>query len=127
MTVRYDSYIEALQSGVIDLNNVSLSVIVVSKYYKPQATDTLQNVTGKIAAFENLFVGDELKELSMSDIMDRISAYCKTYKSEKNIELSEIAGFVTYKKDAIIPIPESDEVEIKDVLCFYEDLKINEQ
>lgn len=112
MTVRYNSYIQALSDGTIDLNNVTMSVIVVSKYYKPKETDTLQDVTSRLATFENLFIEDEMLRLSMSEIMDRITAYCKAYKSLNNIELSDIAGFVTY---------------VGDILCFYEDLKISEQ
>lgn len=111
MTVRYNSYIQALSDGTIDLNNVSMSVIVVSKYYKPKEVDLLENVTSKLATFDNLFIEDEMLRLSMSEIMDRVTAYCKAYKEMNNIELKDIAGFVTY---------------VGDILCFYEDLKINE-
>ena len=111
MTVRYNSYIQALSDGTIDLNNVTMSVIVVSKYYKSKESDTLQDVTSRLAIFENLFVGDEMKELSMSEIMDRITAYCKAYKSLNKIELSDIAGFVTF---------------LGDTLCFYEDIKVQD-
>lgn len=111
MTVRYNSYIQALSDGTIDLNNVSLSVIVVSKYYKPTEADTLKDVTSRLVTFDNLFVDDEMLRLSMSEIMERVTAYCKLYKTEKEINLEDIAGFVTFSGDT---------------LCFYEDLKVQE-
>ena len=112
MTVRYNSYIQALSDGTIDLNDVNLSVIVVSKYYKPKESDTLQDVTSRLAKFDNLFVDDEMLRLSMSEIIERVTAYCKLYKAEKEISLEDVAGFVTFSGDT---------------LCFYEDLKISEQ
>ena len=111
MTVRYSTYIQALSDGTIDLNNVAMCVIIVSKYYKPKDADTLQNVTSQLATFDNLFVDDEMLRLSMSEIMDRVTAYCRAYKEMNNIELKDIAGFVTFSGDA---------------LCFYEDLKVQE-
>lgn len=127
MTVRYNQYLEALQTGVIDLNNVSLSVIVVSKYYKPKATDTFQNVTSKLADFKGIFIDDDMLKLSMSEIIDRVTGYCKTYKDLNNLDLLEVSGFVVYAQDLIkVTQLEGSEpiTEIIDVLCFYEDLKI---
>lgn len=111
MTIRYNSYIEALQNGTIDLNNVNLSVIVVSKYYKPKEIDLLENVTSRLMTFENLFTNNDMEVLSMSDIIERVTAYCKLYKSEKEISIEDIAGFVTY---------------VNNTLCFYEDLKVQD-
>ena len=101
MTVIYDTYYPAIESGEIDLNKVDFSVIVTGKDYEPNQADTFDTVTDVVEVFDDVLVERDIATLTMSEIIDKVA-------QQVTEELRERAhGFVVF-----------DTATKK--LCFYE-------
>ena len=103
MTTIYDTYYPLIQSSEIDLNNVNFSVIIVGEEYEPKEDDTIDNIIDIVKTSINLIVGDDIKKMTMSKIIDKI----KNNLSEEELQNSK--RFVVY-----------DTLTYK--LCFYENI-----
>ena len=102
-TVIYDTYYTNIASGKIDLKNVNFSAYVVDSTYVAKPTDKKANVTGKIETLVKILVAGDISTLSMSQIIDKVTA------SLDEEEKKKARGFVIYDIGT-------------GVLCFYEPL-----
>ena len=71
MTVIYNSYYPAIESGEIDLNKVDFSVLVVGKDYEPKPEDTITEVVDVIETFDDVLVEKDIATLTMGEIIDK--------------------------------------------------------
>ncbi len=70
MTTIYKDYYYCLQNDVIDLDNIDFSVKVMENY-EPDPNHLLEDLDSKYE-MNSLFTGDDMKKLSMGEIIDRV-------------------------------------------------------
>lgn len=88
MTTIYNKYYSNLQSGVIDTNNINYTALIVTKDYIPSPEHTAQEIRDLVVVVTEMMVGNELNELTMSEIIDLV----KRQLNEEQLKISN--GFV---------------------------------
>ncbi len=99
----YDNYYSNLQSGVIDTDNINYTALIVTEDYIPESWHTAQDVRELVVVVTEMMIGNELKLLTMSEIIDMV----KRQLSEEQLTISK--GFVMLDNES------GD-------LCFYEEI-----
>ena len=70
MTVIFDQYYPAIESGLIDLKNVNYGAYL-TKGYEPKETDTTLDVLGIVLQIESFLSGSDIATLTMGEIVER--------------------------------------------------------
>ena len=104
MTVIYDKYYSNLSSGIIDTKNINYTALIVTADYIPNPEHTAQEVRDLVVVVTEMMVGNELNELTMSEIIDLV----KRQLSEEQLSISK--GFVMLDNES------GD-------LCFFENIE----
>lgn len=109
MTTLYLEYLNNINEGIIDINNVNFSCLLVSKYYKPSVSDTRADVTSVLYEIPTILQGNDMNEMEMSQIVERVQNTAKTFSQVDSFDKEAVAAFVVFCDSG---------------LCFHEPCKI---
>lgn len=77
MTTIYKDYYYCLQNNIINLDDVDFSVRVLENY-EPDPNHLLEDLNTAKYDLTSLFISNDMKKLSMSEIIDRVKENIKT-------------------------------------------------
>lgn len=96
MTTKYQSYLQAINEGTIDLNDVNFSCHCVGEYL-PDENHTLADVTDILSTTDEVLTGNCILTDSMSQIVDKIQSKINITKVIDGVETTtQIEGMKFY-------------------------------
>ena len=147
-TIRYTDYLEGITNNTIDIDDVVFNVKLVSEDYIPSETHKPADVNKYIIAAIGALQFDDIKKLTMQEIIDRTKALLKegisSFPSEVNeqIDASVSDADKREKLKELIRMPDADNFQywnnLKEngisyfvfesvpdgVLCFCEEIQL---
>lgn len=88
MTTVYTEYPHNVNEGIINLANVSFSV-KLTRGYVPTENDKITDIEGSLFEVPNVIRGNEINELGIGDIMDKVYKRITAFLAIPNIPVPD--------------------------------------